>query len=291
MRNRINACLALFRPVDGDVVHNAFLCFVNGNGTGDFRKNRHLLRAACFKKFLNTRETLRDIITCNTAGVEGTHRKLCTGFTDGLCCDNTDSFTCICRQPCCKVNAIAACAHADACLACQNGTDKHFMDSVRFQNRCILRHQHMLRVIQDFTCSRICNRSSREASSDCRAKIFHHLAAVINRCCPDAVSSLAVHLTDNNILADVDHTTRQITGVCRTECRVRHTLSCTSGGNEIFQNRKAFTEVGLDRDFNRFTGCVCHQASHTGELTDLVHRTTGTGVCHHVNRVVLVKDI
>ena len=32
-----------------------------------------------------------------------------------------------------------------------------------------------------------------------------------------------------------------------------------------------------------------HQASHTGQLTDLVDRTTRAGIRHHVDRVVALR--
>ena len=39
------------------------------------------------------------------------------------------------------------------------------------------------------------------------------------------------------------------------------------------------------------TGCICHQASHTCKLFDLLIRTTGSGVGHHEDVVVLVKTV
>src|SRR5699024_5889204 len=42
-----------------------------------------------FEEFLNTRETLCYVVTCNPTIVECTHGKLCTRFTDGLCSNNS----------------------------------------------------------------------------------------------------------------------------------------------------------------------------------------------------------
>ena len=40
-------------------------------------------RVTCFEQFFDTRQTLCDIVVrCDTARVEGSHRELCTGFTD-----------------------------------------------------------------------------------------------------------------------------------------------------------------------------------------------------------------
>ena len=39
------------------------------------------------------------------------------------------------------------------------------------------------------------------------------------------------------------------------------------------------------------TGCICHQSSHTCQLFDLFIRTTGTGVSHHEDVVVLIQSV
>ena len=107
--------------------------------------------------------------------------------------------------------------------------------------------------------------------------------------CPLSTTSL-IHTYDD-ILADIDHTAGKVTGVGGTKCGIGKTLSCTSGGNEVFQNGKAFTEVCFDGDLDGLTGGVSHKATHTGKLTDLVHGTTSAGVCHHVDRIVGIKAV
>ena len=101
----------------------------------------------------------------------------------------------------------------------------------------------------------------------------------------------AVILTNDNILRNVNQTSGQITGVSRSQSRISKTLTSTTGGNEVFQNVQAFTVVRLDRNFDRLTGRIRDQTAHAGQLTDLVHRTTGAGVCHHEDRVVTVKAV
>ena len=61
------------------------------------------------------------------------------------------------------------------------------------------------------------------------------------------------------------------------------------GGNEVFQYVQTFTEVGFDRQFDGASGCVGHQTTHTRQLFDLLVRTTGTGIGHHINIVIFVK--
>ena len=59
------------------------------NMSAEFCDNSKALRLTCLKKLLYTRKTLCDILTCNTAGMESSHGKLCTGLTDRLCCYDT----------------------------------------------------------------------------------------------------------------------------------------------------------------------------------------------------------
>ena len=222
--------------------------------------------------------------------MEGTHGELGARLADGLGCDDANSLACIGRQTGCQVDAVAAGTHTDFRLAGEHGADEHLVDASRFQHGRILGHEHMVSAEEHLARGRIGDGSRREAAANGSAEVLHQLASVINGSCPDAVFGAAVHLADDHILADVDHTAGQITGVSGTESRIGHALSGTTGGNEVFQNGKAFTEVGLDGDFDGLTGGVGHEASHTGQLTDLVHGTTSTGVCHHVDGVVLVKD-
>ena len=63
----------------------------NGNYAADFSQSSNLLRLSSFEQFFNSRKTLRNIGTCDTAGMEGTHGKLGARLADGLCCDNADS--------------------------------------------------------------------------------------------------------------------------------------------------------------------------------------------------------
>ncbi|OIQ74427.1 hypothetical protein GALL_439220 [mine drainage metagenome] len=45
----------------------------------------------CFEEFDDTWETVGDVITCDTTGVEGTHGELSSRLTDRLGGDDSDS--------------------------------------------------------------------------------------------------------------------------------------------------------------------------------------------------------
>ena len=72
----------------------------------------------------------------------------------------------------------------------------------------------------------------------------------------------------------------QVTWVGCTKSCICKTFSCTVWGNEVFQYGKSFTEVWLDRNFYRLTGCVSHKSTHTSDLSYLVLAAPGSGVGH-----------
>ena len=80
VRNKVCFCLTCFRACNDDLTF--LLCIFDISNTGKLCDNGKSFRFSCLKKLLNTRKTLCNIITCNTTGVECTHRKLCTRLTD-----------------------------------------------------------------------------------------------------------------------------------------------------------------------------------------------------------------
>jgi len=61
------------------------------------------------------------------------------------------------------------------------------------------------------------------------------------------------------------------------------------GRHEILQNIQSFTEIRLNRQFNGTSRCISHQPAHAGKLLDLLVGTTGAGVSHHKDIVVLIQ--
>src|SRR5699024_7668291 len=60
--------------------------------TGNFSDRRLSLRIASLKQLLNPRQTLGDVVSSHTAGVEGTHRELGSRLSDGLGGDDAHGF-------------------------------------------------------------------------------------------------------------------------------------------------------------------------------------------------------
>ena len=92
-------------------------------------------------------------------------------------------------------------------------------------------------------------------------------------------------------MGDVDEAAGEVTGVGRLEGGVGQTLTGTVGGDEVFEHGHAFLEVGEDGvldDLCALGTCLLglgHEATHAGELGNLVGGATGTGVEHHEDGV------
>ncbi len=117
------------------------------------------------------------------------------------------------------------------------------------------------------------------------------LAVLLDLADLNAVVGAAVVLADDDLLGHVHQTAGQVTRVGGTQSGIGHALSSASGGDEVLQYGQAFTEVGLDGDLDGTAGGIGHQATHTGQLTDLSHTTTGAGVGHHEDGVVAVHGL
>ena len=89
----------------------------------------------------------------------------------------------------------------------------------------------------------------------------------------------------------VDKTAGQITCVGCLHSGIGQTLTGTVRRNKVFEHRHTFLEVRKDRVLDNlltFGTCLLwlsHQTTHTGKLLNLVLRTTGTGVEHHIYSV------
>ena len=63
------------------------------------------------------------------------------------------------------------------------------------------------------------------------------------------------------------------------------------GTDEVLEHCHSFLQVGDDRVFDNVgsgSTCLlrfCHKSTHTAELLDLLGRTTGTGIQHHIYRI------
>lgn len=140
-----------------------------------------------------------------------------------------------------------------------------------------------------FTRFRINGFTGQNAADELVAKEVDSLAAGACQAGPfaDEVDAeyVAVVFADDNVLGNVDETAGQVARVSRTKRRISQPFTSTVRRCEVVQYGQAFTEVCLDRQVDDTARRVSHQTTHTGNLTNLLFITTGTGVSHHEDRV------
>ncbi len=132
---------------------------------------------------------------------------------------------------------------------------------------------------------------NRHTSEDSFAKRSHNLVVVLYFTAYEAAESTAILFTYNNVVSHIDQTTGKITGVGSFQSGVGKTLTGTVGRDKVFQHRQTFLEVRQNRVLDNLatfsSGLLRfrHKTTHTGQLTNLVLRTTGTRIKHHEHRV------
>ncbi len=136
------------------------------------------------------------------------------------------------------------------------------------------RMQHFLRL-------RIQHIHRDYTAQDAVAQRFDDFAAFDQRFHRDTVAGAAIVLSNDQVLRDVDQTSRQVTRVRRLQRRVRQAFTSAVCRDEVLQNVQAFAEVGGDRCLDDRAIGLRHQSTHAGQLPNLRYRTARTGVGHH----------
>src|SRR5699024_7501091 len=91
--------------------------------TVDFTDDSLPFRITRFKQFLDTWQTLSDVVTSNTTGMECTHCELCTRLTDRLSGYDTDSLTNFDFIACSQVSAITFLTDTVFGITCESTSD------------------------------------------------------------------------------------------------------------------------------------------------------------------------
>ena len=92
----------------------------------------------------------------------------------------------------------------------------------------------------------------------------------------------------------IHQTTSKVTGIGSLKSRIRKTLTSTVGRDKVLLYRKSFEEVRSNRVLNNgptFATTLLrlsHKTTKPSQLTDLLLRTTGSGVEHHVDTIEAV---
>ena len=80
-------------------------------------------------------------------------------------------------------------------------------------------------------------------------KLFNDLIALHDGADGKTLGGTAVVLADYDILRNVNHTSGEVTRVGGTQSGIGKSLSCTTGGYEVFEYVQSLTIVGTDRYF------------------------------------------
>ncbi len=200
--------------------------------SGVLGKNSHNFRMTYFEKLLNSGKTLCDVSASarDTAGVERSHRQLCTGLTDRLCGDNTDRLTDIDGFACRKVFTVASCANTVLAAASENGSYLNSRYTCSGNSLSVVFIYRLFAIFGDdyLACLRINNVINGESAEQSCLKRLDFLVTLTDFGNPNACRCTAVIISDNNVLRNIDKSSCQVTGVCRTESRIGLSFTGTS---------------------------------------------------------------
>src|SRR5699024_1128616 len=209
------------------------------------RDDRKTLRLSRLEELLDTRKTLCDIAAGNTSGMEGTHGKLCTRLTDGLCRDNSDSLSDLNALACRHVGSVALRADTDLGLTGQDCTDLDLLKrlavlvhTLAHNTSGALRSDHMVRLHNDVAVL-VLDGVAGETACDTLLQALDLRFSFHARLAPPTRNLVfsfgAVCLANDQVLGYVYKTSRQVTGVCGTKSRIGQTLAGSMRRHEVFQ--------------------------------------------------------
>src|SRR4029453_12347465 len=279
--------------VRGDGQLAELLTVLDPDGAGQLGDRGLALGDAGLEELHHTRQTVRDVGTGHTTGVEGAHRQLGAGLTDRLGGDDADRLPDLHELAGRQRAAVAGGAGAEQRLTGEHAADLDLGHAGVDQRL----DEHVTQV--------------GVRLRDDRAVLGHHVGGqgagvdpgldvrvtgdltIDNG--PDrhdhATLGAAVLLADDDVLRDVDQPAGEVTGVGGTERRVGPTLARAVRGDEVLQHGQALPEVGLDRPRDDLALRVGDQTTHTGDLADLHHVAAGAGVDHDPDRVGGREDV
>src|SRR6185503_8392548 len=168
-------------------------------------------------------------------------------------------------------------------LTSQHRTDPHSLYARPLNLRRKVFIDFLVRLDDYATFNKIDDILERCTADNAVTQRLDFLAAFNNRTGGDSTQRAAVRLADDYVLRYVDQTSRQVTRVGRLECCVGQTLAGAVRRNEVLQHVQTFAEIRLNWGFNDLARRTRHQATHTGQLPNLLGATTRSGIAHDEN--------
>ena len=248
------------------------------------------LRLARLEQLDHAGQTLGDVEPGHTAGVEGAHRQLGARLADRLGGDDPD-----------RVAELDLRARSPARGRSRPGTRPVSSSHLSTERTGTV-------TSSSPNASAISSSSGRSISwprlSSSRPRLVANFFAAIRPIrfglswpsslrSGDSTKSFVLQSVgaDDHVLGDVDQAPGQVAGVRRAQRGVGEALAGAVGRDEVLEHRQALHEVGLDRALDDLALRIRHQAAHPGELADLLERSAGSRVGHHVDRVELVEVV
>ena len=230
-------------------------------------------------------------IGSRTTGMECTQCQLCTRFTNRLGSNYTDSLTFLNHMVRSQITAVTFRANSLLRFASQYRTDFNTFD------------RRLLYLLSDIFCNFFTTSNQQFSglgmydimygytTKDAFVQGSDNFIVVLKVCTNQSAERTAILFINNNIMRNIYQTTSQISGIGSLQCGIGQTFTGTVGRDKILQYGKSFFKVRQNRVFDdlaTFGTCflrLSHQTTHTGKLTNLLFRTTGTGIKHHVHRI------
>ena len=192
-----------------------------------------------------------------------------------------------------QVTTVAVRTHTKVGVTGYNGTHFHGVNRVRFQQVTPLFVQQGVAWNQNVCGARLQNVFRGHTTQYAIAQRLFNITTLDNRGHGDTFEGATIVFGDDQILRNVNQTTRQITGVRRFQCGIRQTFTRTVRGDEVLEYVQTFTEVRGDCRRTTRTGVGHHVDAVEGDLllfyAVTVNHGFGLQVIHHRFRYTIVR--
>ena len=223
--------------------------------------------------------------------MECTESQLSTWLTDSLCSDDTHSLTQLYHTSSSQVAAVAL--HADTLLAFASEHRADFYTLDRRVLDCLsLSFGNLVTSSNNqFASCRVNYIMYRYTTQDTLIERRDDLIAILQSCANQTAQCTTILLSNDHIMRNVYKTTGEVTSIGCLHCGISKTFTGTVRSDKVLQHRHTLLKVGKDRVFNDLRTFstsllrLSHQTTHTRQLLNLILRTTGSGIKHHIHSV------
>jgi len=184
-----------------------------------------------------------------------------------------------------EVHAVAEPADAQRGLARERAANLDLLEAQFLDLTRHLRRDQVVFTDDHLVGDRIADVRPADTAANAVGEAHFDLLTAVDHALGDPLRGAAVVHRHDHVLGHVGEFAREVSRVGRLEGGVGETLAGTVRRAEVLENRQPFAEVRLDRRLDDLARRLRHQATHAGELTDLLHTTSGTGMGHQVDRI------